>query len=141
MNKKVYISVLGETVIDGENDSTELVTEGEFAQRNGKYLLRYKEQLGLSEDACSTIIKIDTDTVVLTRTGMANTQMIFECGKRHISHYETPMGSFTIGVSTEKMDVKVDENGGCVDIHYVLDINNSATVKNKLNLSIRGEQS
>lgn len=139
MNKKVYVSVVGECLVDGELDSTELVTEGEFAQRNGKYLLRYKEQLASDEGECSTIIKIDDKTVVMSRTGMANTQMIFEKGKRHTSHYETPLGSFTINVSCEKMEIGINENGGRVDIDYTLEINNAATIKNRLNLNIRSE--
>lgn len=140
MNKKVYVSVVGTTTIDGENDKTELVTEGEYAMRNGKYMLRYKEHLADFGTDCSTMIKIDKDTVVMTRSGSANTQMIFENGKRHLSHYETPMGSFTIGVSTDKLNVKVDSEGGDVEINYVLDINSSAQVENHLHLNIRGER-
>ena len=140
MSKKVYVSVTGTYNTDGECDRTELVTEGEYLVRNGKYMLRYKEQLYGSGDDCSTIIKIDSDTVVMTRTGAANTQMIFENGKRHMSHYETPLGSFTIGVSTDKLDIAVDEEGGNVEIGYTLDINSSAQVQNNLRLNIRGDR-
>lgn len=139
VNKKVYVSVVGTTTIDGEKDKTELVTEGEYVNRNGKYMLRYKEHLADFGTDCSTIIKIDEGTVVMTRSGSANTQMIFENGKRHMSHYETPLGSFTIGVSTDKLDIMVDENGGSVEIDYILDINSSAQVENNLKLNIRGE--
>lgn len=139
VSKKVYVSVVGTTVTDGESDQTELVTEGEYVIRNGKYMLRYQEDVESFGTECSTIIKFDNDTVVMTRSGGANTQMIFENGKRHISHYETPLGSFTIGVSTDRMVVDVNENGGNVEIDYILDINSSAQVENKLRLNIRGE--
>lgn len=136
--KKVYVSIIGESTIDGDGDKTELVTEGEYAMRNGKYLLRYREHLADVGGDCTTVIKIDDSTVVMSRNGSINTQMIFEGGKRHMSHYETPLGSFTIGVSTEELRVDVKENGGEVEIKYILDINNSAQVENYLHLNIRG---
>ncbi len=136
--KKVYVSIVGESTVDGDGDKTELVTEGEYALRNGKYLLRYKEHLADVGGDCTTMIKIDRETVVMSRNGNINTQMIFEKGKRHMSHYETPLGSFTIGVSTDTLGVNVDECGGEVEIKYILDINNSAQVENYLRLNIRG---
>ncbi len=139
MSKNVYVSVTGITTTDGDSDKTELVTEGEYTVRNGKYMLKYSENLDSFGDDCSTVIKIDKQKVVMTRMGAANTQMIFEEGKRYLSHYETQLGSFTIGVSTDRVDVEIDENGGVVEIDYVLDINSSAQVENKLKLNIRGE--
>ena len=136
--KKVYVSITGMSNVEGEKDKTELVTEGEYAVRNGKYLLRYNESLSDEGDGCTTIIKIDDGSVTMSRTGNINTQMIFENGKRHMSHYETPMGSITIGVSTDLLKTAVDEDGGEVEIKYILDINNSAQVENYLRLNIRG---
>lgn len=136
--KKVYVSIIGETSIDGDGDKTELVTEGEYTFRNGKYLLRYREHLADVGGECTTVIKIDADSIVMSRNGNINTQMIFEEGKRHMSHYETPLGSFTIGVSTDMLKSEVGLDGGEVEIKYILDINNSAQVENYLHLNIRG---
>ncbi|MBQ3109724.1 MAG: DUF1934 domain-containing protein [Clostridia bacterium] len=136
--KKVYVSIIGETSVNGDDDKTELVTEGEYTFRNGKYLLRYREHLSDVGDECTTHIKIDTDTVTMSRNGGINTQMIFQEGKRHMSHYETPLGSFTIGVSTDMLRNTLGPDGGEVEIKYILDINNSAQVENYLHLVVRG---
>ncbi len=139
MSEKVYVSVKGTTFIEGQKDTTELVTEGEMSYRNGKYLLKYKE--ALSDDGCeaSSLIKIDKDLITMTRTGGVNTQMIFECGKKHTSHYETPVGSFTIGIITNRLKSEVAENGGVIAIEYVLDINNASVVENHLEINIHKE--
>lgn len=136
--KKVYVSIMGESKTCTDTDKTELVTEGEYTQKGNKYLLRYREQLSDGDMESSTVVKIDKDIVVMSRSGSINTQMIFENGKRHMSHYETPLGSFTIGVMTDDLKTDVNENGGDVRIKYTLDINNSATVENFLHLNIRG---
>ncbi|MBR5535107.1 MAG: DUF1934 domain-containing protein [Clostridia bacterium] len=136
--KKVYVSIIGESLVDGDGDKTEMVTEGEYTMRGGKYLLRYNEHLSDMDDGCTTVIRFDENSVVMSRSGNINTQMIFETGKRHVSHYETPLGSFTIGISTDVLKKNIGENGGDVEIKYILDINNSAQVENYLHLNIRG---
>ncbi len=137
MSERVYISIVGECEANGESDRTEMVTEGDYVFRGGKHLLRYKESVMEGEAESSTVLKIGDDTVTMTRSGVSNTQMIFENGKRHISHYETPVGSFTIGVTADNVNINVGENGGYVDINYMLDINNSMQTSNKLHLNIR----
>ena len=43
MSKKVIISVKGTQCLeDGENDDVELITEGEYAFRNGRGTFRYE---------------------------------------------------------------------------------------------------
>lgn len=137
MSERVYISIVGESTLNGESDKTEMVTEGDYVFRGGKHLLKYREGIIEGEPESSTVVKIDGQTVTMTRSGAANTQMIFEHGKRHISHYETPMGSFTIGVMADRIDINVGEDGGEVKIDYMLDINNSMQTLNSLSLNIR----
>ena len=141
MSKKVYVSIVGETCVNGESDKTELVTEGVYAERGGKYLLKYRERL--FEDGgepCSTVVKFDKNTITMTRSGISNTQMIFEGGKRHVSHYETPLGSFTVGILTDSINIDMGEDGGNVDIKYMLDIDRGVLVENRLHMKIRNVQ-
>ena len=141
MSKKVYVSIIGETTLNGESDKTELITEGVYAERGGKYLLKYREQL--FEDGgepCSTVVKFDKNTITMTRSGMSNTQMIVEGGKRHISHYETPLGSFTVGILTDSINIDMGEDGGNVEIRYKLDIDRGVQVENTLHMKIRNVQ-
>lgn len=137
MSERVYISIVGETNVDGECDKTEMVTEGDYVFRAGKYLLRYRERLIEDGEECSTIIKCDGQKVTMTRTGSANTQMIFENGKRHVSLYETPLGSFSVNILTDSLNVDVGEAGGEIKIDYALDINSSMRTQNRLHLNIR----
>ncbi len=137
MSDKVYIAIVGETSVDGECDKTEMVTEGEYVFRAGNHMLRYKERLAEDGEECSTIIKCDGKKVTMTRTGAANTQMIFENGKRHMSLYETPLGSFSVNILTDSVNVDVGETGGEIKINYALDINSSMRTQNRLQLNIR----
>ncbi len=138
MKKDVYISITGSQDYDGEKDSLEMTTAGKFYDKDGKFYISYAEGELTGLEKCNTTLKISPDgTVTMMRHGHTNTHMIFEKGKCHIGHYETPYGDFTISVTANDINVSLDENGGNIDIDYMMDINNVARSRNGLSLSVR----
>jgi len=138
MKKDVYISITGSQDYDGEKDSMEMTTAGKFYDKDGKFYISYAEGELTGLEKCNTTLKISPDgTVTMMRHGHTNTHMIFEKGKCHIGHYETPYGDFTISVTANDINVSLDENGGNIDIDYMMDINNVARSRNGLSLSVR----
>ena len=138
MKKDVYISIKGSQSYDGEKDGMEMTTAGKFYDKDGKYYISYAEGELTGLEKCNTTLKISPDGVVtMMRHGHTNTHMIFEKGRRHIGHYETPYGDFTISVTANNVDVSLDENGGNIDIDYIMDINNVACSHNGISLRVR----
>ena len=138
MKKDVYISITGSQDYDGEKDRMEMTTAGKFYDKDGKFYISYAEGELTGLEKCNTTLKISPDgTVTMMRHGHTNTHMIFEKGKCHIGHYETPYGDFTISVTANDINVSLDENGGNIDIDYMMDINNVARSRNGLSLSVR----
>lgn len=138
MKKDVYISITGSQDYDGEKDSLEMTTAGKFYDKDGKYYISYVEGEMSGLEKCNTTLKISPDGIItMMRHGHTNTHMIFEKGKCHIAHYETPYGDFTISVTANDINVSLDENGGNIDIDYMMDINNVARSRNELSLRLR----
>lgn len=138
MKKDVYISITGSQDYDGEKESMEMTTAGKFYDKDGKFYISYAEGELTGLDKCNTTLKISPEgTVTMMRHGHTNTHMIFEKGKCHIGHYETPYGDFTISVTANDINVSLNENGGNIDIDYMMDINNVARSRNALSLSVR----
>ncbi len=139
MNKGAIISICGqENYLDGTDEKTELVTEGKYYKKGNKYFISYNETPMTGFDTnTKTTIKVDGDTVAMTRFGQVNTHMVFKPGEKHISHYETPFGSFTIGVISDEVDVKIGDNGGDIRIKYLLEIDNNTRARHDLTLNIR----
>ena len=73
----------------------------------------------------------------MIRFGKSNSQMVFEKEKKYIGHYETPFGALSVGVTTNSMTVDVDDDGGEIDLRYMVELNNSMPVHNGLHLTIR----
>ncbi len=138
MKKEVYISIKGRQEYSDDETDTEVVTAGRFYNKDGKYYLTYTEGELSGMEECNTTLKISPDnTVTMMRRGNTSTHMIFEEGRCHIGHYETPYGDFTISVTANSVNVDLSDNGGIIDIDYIMDINNVARSHNGISLSVR----
>ena len=138
MKKDVYISIKGSQDYGNDKNGMEITTAGKFYDKDGKYYLSYAEGDFSGMEKCNTTLKISPDgTVTMMRHGQTNTHMIFEKGKCHIGHYETPYGDFTISVTANDINVSLDENGGNIDIDYIMDINHISRSRNGISLTVR----
>ena len=137
MKKEAYISIKGLQDSGVDSDSIEVTTAGKFYDKDGKFYISYREGELSGMENCNTTIKVAPNGIVtMLRSGQTATHMVFEKGKRHIGHYETPYGDFTISVTTNDISVNLDENGGNIDIDYVMDINNSSCTRNGISVRV-----
>ena len=139
MNKEVIISISGEEKFPemGEENKTELVTEGKYYKKGDKHYLSYKETEVTGFEETTTMLKIEADRVALTRFGQFNTHMVFAPGEKHTGYYDTPFGSFTVGIISDAVKVEFGQNTGKIDIRYSLEIDNSTKAEHTLSLNVR----
>jgi uncharacterized beta-barrel protein YwiB (DUF1934 family) len=106
-----------------ETDKIELMTYGSFLKKAGSYYISYKETETIGFAGCTTTIKIaeDGSRVALLRFGRANSQLLIERDRRNLCHYETEVGSLTLGVTGDGIDCKLTEKGGSAAFSYLLD--------------------
>jgi uncharacterized beta-barrel protein YwiB (DUF1934 family) len=75
--------------------------------------------------------------VVMSREGKLNSQMIFQEGRKHQFLYETPFGAATMGVITSRIQNKLSEHGGDMEIDYVIDFDHTVVGRNKFLINVR----
>lgn len=125
--------------IDGEDDTSELITEGTVIQKpSGGVILQYDESELTGMAGCVTKIMFSTQKprfVVMMREGSVNTSLSFEEGKRHISSYNTPYMPFRLCVNTVRVDNTFDTDGEIV-IEYLLEIRGLSTERNLLKIKV-----
>ena len=114
-----------------DRDHIELMTRGSFTKKNGSYYISYKETqtIGFAEDG---------SRVALLRFGRANSQLLIERDRRNLCHYETEVGSLTLGVTGDGIDCKLTEKGGSAAFSYLLDADDARIVsRNTLEMTVQ----
>lgn len=136
MEKKILLKFSSENgYAEGETDKIEFVTEGSLFEKGGKYYLKYTEMIDKETSPSKTTMKIEDNKVTILRYGEVNTQMVLECGKKHMNYYETPCGSLLVGVVADTMSVDVGGASGCIKLNYDVEINNSLSSRNNVILT------
>lgn len=139
IEKEVVIFVQGEQYYDGvDPDDVELISEGTMSiADDGEIMLSYEETELTGMEGTTTRFSIRGDTVVLTRSGRVNSQMIFQRGAQHSSLYETPWGTLTVDIATSRLAHRMGEHGGILEIQYTIAVEHQVTGRNQFKIRVR----
>lgn len=142
MQENYIISVIGIQEIDGEKDKIEVITTGEYIEKNGHRYIKYKEydndNPGVVTD---TLVKIESDSkVTIIRYGEHQSRLILEKGVRHQCHYHTPMGDLMMGVYTSRVNNKLSRNGGEITVKYQLDFFADLVSDNEFHITVKEKE-
>lgn len=122
--KKVMISIVSTQETGGEENTVELMTEGEYEYSPEKSTLVYEESSITGMEGTTTTFTVEPDSITLTRIGTVTSQMLFRKGEKHLFLYQTPYGTATMGILTRRLIGDVDESRGHCEIAYGLDMDN-----------------
>lgn len=136
--RDVIISITGvQNDPNGDKDSVELVTTGQYGIENDEIRFTYEESELTGLDGTRTTFTISPMGVVLRREGSLNSEMVFQQGRKNFFLYETPYGSATMGVETRRIDTQLDEHGGNLELDYDIDFNHTLMGRNKFKINVR----
>ena len=139
MGKKAIISVISNANIE-EDDMIEVVSPGSFEKIEDGFKATYEETEISGMEGTTTILTIKENQVILEREGTTSTKMIFKEDEDSIVLYNTPYGMIEIAISTNNLDVKIDEDGGKLDIEYEMSVYGQPPFNTKLSLSIKVQE-
>ena len=120
-----------------DEDVTELTTKGRYAKKDEKFYIVYEESEMTGFEDTTTTIKVYPEKMLLSRTGKFNSKMEFLPGEKRLCKYPTPYGDIAIAVKPIVYENGLGEDGGCVKLEYMLDMNNQIYAKNKLELNVK----
>ncbi|MDD3214265.1 MAG: DUF1934 domain-containing protein, partial [Eubacteriales bacterium] len=67
-------------------------------------------------------LRISPDSVIMSRKGAFNANMVFMKGQRYESQYQTPYGVLDMALFCTKAEYSSDEEGGELQLQYQLDL-------------------
>ena len=113
---------------------------GSFEKIEDGFKATYEETEISGMEGTTTILTIKENQVILEREGTTSTKMIFKEDEDSIVLYNTPYGMLEIAISTNNLDVKIDEDGGKLDIEYEMSVYGQPPFNTKLSLSIKVQE-
>ena len=107
MTKDVIVSISGlQMPAEGEAEPVEVITVGDYYQKNGKHYVLYEEVNEGFEGSTKNIIKMQENCIDITKKGVSNVHMVFEKNRKNMSYYGTPFGNLLVGIDAK--DIKED---------------------------------
>lgn len=144
MTKDVLLTISGlhydtfSEETDEENEAIEVITPANYYFKNGKHYVIYDEVVeGMLGSIRNTIRITDDSKLEMKKSGIANTNMVFEKEKINVTQYNTPYGEMMVGVYTKDMKVNVEESNIDVSIAYALDVNSEKVADCNIVMNIR----
>ena len=118
---------------------SEMTVEGKLKESLGRVELKYTETelSGMGGSLAAITFSADEPSLVtLMRSGMVNTALVFEEGKRNICAYNTPFMPFEVCVHAFKIKNKLLTDG-TLYIDYAVEIRGADAERCKLTVSVR----
>jgi len=136
--KKVLISIKGLPVLsENEDEAFELMTDGEYSQKDDVSIFSYIENPFTGQDGLLTTFAVENDRIVLSRGDDMSSDMIFSEKQKHHFLYNTPFGSVMMGIDTHSIKKNMDDNGGNIEIRYDIEVDNIAVSRNLFKIDIK----
>ena len=133
--KDVVISIHG--LQDLDDSGVEFVTDGKYEYSADTAVFSYEESELTGLEGTTTTFTVDKDSVMMSRTGTLNAQIVFEEGKKYYFVYDTPFGKASMGVETHSITSYLDEHGGYLEIKYMVDMVNTVVNRSLFKIYIK----
>ncbi len=126
------LAIKGTQTADGDTEVTELNVVGRLEKTDRGYIIEYTDYASVDDNR--TVISFNEDTLIMTKLGEINTEMLFKEGMRTNCDYQTPYGNFEIGIYTNKLSIRADKKGAKIKLEYNIDFNYGFAAVNKLDI-------
>ncbi len=137
---KVVLSIRGtQKYPEQEPEVIELVTEGTMEFVDGGWDISYEESALTGLEGVTTTFRVEPGTVILTRTGKLNSQMVFRKGIPHESLYQMEFGALMLTVEATFLYFDIIPEGGTIDLTYAISIENTEAGVIDYHLDIRAK--
>lgn len=140
MTKEIMVSVSGIQFEIEPSEPVELITVGDYYNKNGKHYIFYDES-DMEDGLTKNRIKIAPGKIEVVKSGATNAQMIFEEGKTNLTYYDTAMGSLLMGVTTSSIQLKEEEHRIRAKVNYSLEVNYNHISNCEITINVRSRAS
>lgn len=137
MTRDVLLSIVAAQEIDGQRETTKLLTEGTLRREDNALILSYQESELTGLLGTTTTFRIEKGRVVLTRTGVLQSEMVFEPGKEDCSLYDMGFGALMMTVCAQRIDDKMTDTGGSLTVAYTIAVEDETAGRMEYQIEVK----
>ncbi len=139
MKDNAIITMISIQKVYEDKEEIELITKGHFEIAENSFRISYEDTETTGFKGATTEISVNKDNKIasVTRTGVSDSILIMEAGKKHHCQYGTPFGSMDIGIFTHFIKNTLSENGGELHMKYTMDMNSSYISDNEIIVNVK----
>ena len=120
-----------------DEDSLQFDTDGYYFYDGENGCLSYMESEVTGLEGTRTSVIVMPNQVVVDRDGMITSRMVFREGVKDAFQFSTPYGAATMGIDTRRIRQDMSDNGGHLEIDYVVDMEHAVATRNKFQITVR----
>lgn len=140
MTNEVLLTIAGLQLIDGDEETpVEVVTAGDYYQRNGKHYILYDEVVEGCTGHIHNTVKIGKESLEIIKRGLSNVHMVFEKDRKNMTYYTTPFGSLAVGIMARRIDIEESDMNIDVQVNYTLDVNDEYLADCSIQLNVKSK--
>ena len=122
---------------ENEEEAIDFSTDGLYTYDGDTACLTYLETEVTGMEGTRTSVVVTPEKVVVDRDGTVTSRMIFKQGEKNAFLYDTPVGSATMHIDTRRILFRFDEQGGELEIDYVLDLEHAFVTRNVFRVEVK----
>lgn len=135
--KDVVINICSSFSGGEEDEKIEFSTDGVYMYDGEIAQMSYFESEVTGLAGTRTTLTVMPDKVVVDRRGVITSRMEFKEGGKDNFQYGTPYGTANMGIETRTVQHRMSENGGYVDIDYVVNMEHAVVTRNRFYITVR----
>ena len=120
-----------------EEDKIEFSTDGVYMYDGETAQMSYLETEVTGLPGTRTTMTVMPDRLIVDRRGSVNSRMEFIPGKKDAFQYSTPYGAANMGLETRRLEHRMGESGGSVEIDYIVDMEHALVSRNKFQIRVK----
>ena len=137
METKVWVTVEGCQQINNCSDSQKRECLGRFLKKGNFQYLTYLEHDPESGDTAQVTLKLDSNRLVMLRSGGLSSRMVFTPEIDTNCRYHTDAGTFFFRIHTDTLSIQMESGIGNIFLHYQLLEHENLLSCNTVNITVR----
>lgn len=142
MTEDVLVTISGKHLIGGESEDVELLVPGIYRRtEDGAHEIFYEEPVEEESLGTENTLRIDGTSMCIEKRGACTAELRFlNSAERTLCDYQTPYGTFYIGICTSDFRITVAENCITAEIVYAMDVGDAFLKDCEMKVEVRARE-